>query len=87
MVEPYALAIKKGNISGFFFGTSQLIMFIIFGLLFYIGALFVRDNAGVTVTDMFTAVYAIMFAGMTAGNNSHFMPDTAACKNSAANLF
>lgn len=28
-----------------------------------------------------------MFAGMTAGNNSHFMPDTAACKNSAANLF
>jgi L-serine deaminase len=36
---------------------------------------------------MFTAVYGIMFAGMTAGNNSHFMPDTAACKNSAANLF
>jgi len=28
-----------------------------------------------------------MFAGMTAGNNAHFMPDTAACKNSAANLF
>jgi hypothetical protein len=62
-------------------------MFIIFGLLFYLGALFVRDNQGVTVTDMFTAVYAIMFAGMTAGNNAHFMPDTAACKNSAANLF
>ncbi len=62
-------------------------MFIIFGLLFYLGAIFVRDNKDVTVTDMFTAVYAIMFAGMTAGNNSHFMPDTAACKNSAANLF
>lgn len=28
-----------------------------------------------------------MFAGMTAGNNAHFMPDAAACKNSAANLF
>jgi len=36
---------------------------------------------------MFTAIYAIMFAGMTAGNNAHFMPDAAACKNSAANLF
>lgn len=36
---------------------------------------------------MFTAIYAIMFAGMTAGNNAHFMPDTASCKNSAANLF
>lgn len=81
------MAIKKGNASGFFFGISQLIMFIIFGLLFFLGAVFVRDNPGLTVTDMFTAVYAIMFAGMTAGNNSHFMPDTAACKNSAANLF
>jgi hypothetical protein len=63
-------------------------MFIIVGLLFYLGAIFVRDSNGkITVTDMFTAVYGIMFAGMTAGNNSHFMPDTAACKNSAANLF
>lgn len=36
---------------------------------------------------MFVAVYAITFAGMTAGNNMHFMTDAAACKNSAANLF
>ena len=36
---------------------------------------------------MFTAIYAIMFAGMTAGNNAHFLPDEAACKNSAMNLF
>lgn len=36
---------------------------------------------------MFTAVYAIMFAGMTAGNNAHFMPDAAAAQNAAANLF
>ena len=62
-------------------------MFTIFGILFYLGSLFVRDNEGVSVEKMFTAIYAIMFAGMTAGNNAHFMPDTAACKNSAANLF
>lgn len=36
---------------------------------------------------MFTALYAILFAGMTAGNNAHFLPDEAAAKNSAANLF
>ena len=36
---------------------------------------------------MFTAIYAIMFSAMTAGNNSHFMPDVAAAKNAAANLF
>lgn len=37
--------------------------------------------------DMFTAVYAILFAGMTAGNNAHFAPDAAACQAAAANLF
>jgi len=62
-------------------------MFTIFGLLFYLGSIFVRDNEDVTVADMFTAIYAVLFAGMTAGNNAHFMPDAAACKNSAANLF
>ena len=87
MKKPYKLAVEKGLLSGFFFGLSQLIMFTIFGVLFYLGALFVRDNESVTLDDMFTAIYAVLFAGMTAGNNAHFMPDAAAAKNSAANLF
>jgi hypothetical protein len=37
--------------------------------------------------DVFTAIFSIMFAGMTAGNNGHFLPDVAAAKNSAANIF
>ena len=36
---------------------------------------------------MFTAVYALVFAAMSAGNNAHFMPDAAAANNAAANLF
>lgn len=40
-----------------------------------------------TVEDMFTAVYALMFAAMGAGNNAHFMPGAAATRNAAANLF
>ena len=63
-------------------------MFTIFGILFYLGAIFVRDNPEtVTVEKMFTTIYVFMIAGMTAGNNLHLMPDAAACKNSAANLF
>lgn len=42
MVTPYHLAIKKGNISGVLYGLSQFIMFIIFGLIFFLGAVFVR---------------------------------------------
>lgn len=84
--DPLSIGIKKGNISGILFGISQFIMFIVFALIFYFGTLFIRDN-GLNVADVFTSIYSIMFAGMTAGNNSHFMPDVAAAKNSAANIF
>lgn len=80
------IAIKKGNISGILFGLSQFILFIVFALIFFFGTIFIRD-CGASITDVFTAIYALVFAGMTAGNNSHFMPDVAAAKNSAANLF
>lgn len=87
MDEPLRLAIKKGNLSGFFFGISQIIMFTIFGLLFWLGAIFVRDNADASIEDMFVAIFAILFAGMTIGNNTHFLPDVSSCRIAAANLF
>ena len=86
MVKPYSLAVRKGAFSGFFFGLSQFILFTIFGLLFYLGSIFVRDT-NATVDGMFTAVIAVLFAGMTAGNNAHFMPDAAACNSAAAKIF
>lgn len=61
-------------------------MFVVIALIFYLGSLFVRD-AGVTPNEMFVAVFAIFFAGMTVGNNSQILPDIAECKVSAASLF
>ena len=86
MIRPYKLALKSGNIAGFLFGASQLVMFIIFALVFYIGTLFVRKY-GIDFVDVFTAIYAILFAAMTAGNNTQMMPDLASCKTSATYLF
>ena len=85
--EPESLLVGKGLVTGFLFGLSQLITYIIFGVIFYVGAVFVRDNADVTVEDMFTAMFALTFAGMSTGNNAHFMPDMAACNSAAANIF
>ena len=65
---------KNALVSGFFFGLSQVLNFIVFGLLFYIGTIFMQKY-GVSLLDVFTAVYEIFFAGITIGNNSHFMPD------------
>ena len=61
-------------------------MYVVFALVFYLGTIFIRDN-NLSIADVFIAIYSIMFAGMTAGNNAHFMPDVANAKNSAANIF
>ena len=84
--EPLEIGVKKGNISGLLYGLSQFVMFIIFALIFYLGAVFKRDN-GLDLEDVFTAIYALIFAGMTAGNNMHFMSDAAEGNKAAANIF
>lgn len=61
-------------------------MFIVIALIFYLGSLFVQNNA-VAIDSMFTAIFAIFFSAMTVGNNSHILPDMAECKVSAGNLF
>lgn len=72
--EPFKLALKNGIMSGFFYGISQLIVFVVLALIFYIGSLFVQNNE-VPVKNMFTAVFSIFYSAMTVGNNSHILPD------------
>ena len=86
LIQPQKIGTRKGMISGFLFGMTQIVMFFVFGLIFYLGTVFLRDN-NLDIANVFTAIYAIMFSGMTAGNNAHFMPDAAAAKTSAINLF
>ena len=38
------LANKKGIIAGLSFGFSNLVVFIMYAIIFYIGAIFVRDT-------------------------------------------
>jgi ABC-type multidrug transport system fused ATPase/permease subunit len=77
---------KNGVISGFFYGLSQLVIFTTVPLMFYISSLFVQNN-GVSIDDMFTGIFALFFAAMTIGNNSHMMPDMAECRIAAGKLF
>lgn len=54
--EPQLMLTKNSIISGFFFGLSQVSTYIVFGVLFYIGTIFMK-NYGVSLLDVFTAVY------------------------------
>lgn len=84
--EPQSMLNRNSTISGFFFGLSQVTTFITFGILFYIGTIFIR-NYGVSHLDVLTAVFEVFFAGITIGNNSHFIPDMNEAKISAAHIF
>ena len=84
--KPKKDAIKKGVVSGFLFGCSQLAMFVVFGLVFYVGSLFMR-NYGEGFKDVYMAVFGIMFATMDMGNVMQLIPDAAKATATAKSLF
>jgi ATP-binding cassette subfamily B (MDR/TAP) protein 1 len=61
-------------------------MDIIFALIFFLGAVFLY-NHNLEISDVFTAIYANYYTGLTIGNYSQFMPDAMNAKNAAANIF
>jgi len=61
-------------------------LFVVYGVLFYIGAIFHRDY-DVEVVNMFTDIFAIMNAAFGAGNNNMFMIDIGVAYNAAKNIF
>ena len=83
--QPLKLAYKNSIISGFLYGLSQY-LFLILLLIFYISSHFVQNN-GVSVENMFVAIFSVLFSGLTVGNHLHILPNLGDCKISAANLF
>jgi hypothetical protein len=61
-------------------------LFIIYAIVFYVGAILHRDN-GLTLENMLTAVFTIIFACMRAGQNLHFAGDIGEAENAAINIY
>ena len=80
------IAIKKGNVAGITFGLAQAVISCIFALIFYIGALLIRDK-NIAVLDIYTSIYAIMFTAVQAGGQLHFVPNIAEMKMFCTNVF
>ena len=73
--NPLDASIWKGTKLGLLYGLSQLILMFTFGVLFYFGALIMRDNPDVNLLNIFYSIMSITWAGWYAGNNFYFMPD------------
>jgi ATP-binding cassette subfamily B (MDR/TAP) protein 1 len=77
---------SKKITSGIFFGLSFFILFMTYGLIFYLSSIFIRDN-NLQITDAFSAVFLVLFSGIIAGNNVKSMPDLGMLKITAEKLF
>jgi len=73
--SPMDAAFGKGTRLGLLYGFSQLILNFLLGLLYYFGALIMRDNPDVPLINIFYAIVVIIWSGWYAGNNLYFMPD------------
>ncbi|CAD8176907.1 unnamed protein product [Paramecium pentaurelia] len=83
---PLMKAKERGIYAGLAFGFSQMQMFIINAIVFYVGAILCRDGV-ITIEGMFKSILAITFATMSAGNNAAFAGDIGAAKNASKNIF
>lgn len=83
--EPLKIAVKRGNITGLGFGFAQAAISCIFALIFFLGALFIR-NYHIGVLETYTAIYAVMFAAISAGGNLGFIGDMANAKVALLNV-
>lgn len=80
------MAIKYGNLSGIMFGIGQTLISCLLALIFYFGALLI-DAGRVDVLQVYTSIYAIMFAGVQAGGNMFFLSRLSAAKYAACKYF
>ena len=80
------MSIKYGNLSGILFGIGQTLISLIFALIFLFGAVLIKYNL-IGVQDLYTAIFAVMFAGVQAGGNLYFLGQLEAAKTGSSIYF
>ncbi|CAM9424622.1 unnamed protein product [Ascophyllum nodosum] len=77
---------KRGLIAGAAFGYAQAIIFWVFALLFYVGAILVDDGT-LDFLDFFTAMFAVIFGAFGVGQISADTKDAGEGEQAAAKIF
>ena len=68
------------------YGISYLLQYITFGLIFFFSAVFV-SNYNIDTANSFSAIFLIVFACASAGNNANFVGDASKAKSAANSMF
>jgi len=73
---------SKGHVAGLCYGGSNCLTMNFNSIIFYIGAIFLRDH-GLSTDDMFTSTFAIMYSAMSIGESTTMLADVGLAKNAA----
>jgi len=71
--------VKYGNLAGILFGIGQTLISCTFAVIFLAGSFLIKADA-TTVENIYTAIFAVMFAGVQAGGNLYFLGQLPAAK-------
>ena len=86
LVTPLNNGDKGALVSGVAFGFSELFMFCMWAVAFWVGAVF-YDPVTCGFEGIMMAITGLLFAGITLGNTSQFAPDIGAARVSATHIF
>ena len=86
LAGPEKSAIKSAHLSALALGAGNFFNYGIYGMLFYVGAVIMRDH-GISFTDMFMAIMGINLGCQALSNALQFAPDIGASQKAAANIF
>lgn len=84
--KPVANGRKAALVGGFSFGFSEGFMFALWAIAFWVGAKFI-EQGHCDFLGLMMAVTGLLFAGITLGNVSMFMPDVSSARVAATKIF
>jgi ATP-binding cassette subfamily B (MDR/TAP) protein 1 len=84
--DPVKMGSIKAHIAGVLFGYSSFFQNIVFAFLFYLGAVFIKEDGGEN-EDVFIAIFSIMFAAFGAAQAQQFGPSAGKAAKAAMRIF
>nr|XP_043626218.1 ABC transporter B family member 21-like [Erigeron canadensis] len=83
---PKRVGIKQGLISGAGFGSSLLLLYLVYAAIFYIGALLVEAGK-TTFPEVFQVFLGLSMVAMGVSQSGSSVPDSGKAKTAAASVF
>ncbi|CAI2306935.1 unnamed protein product [Caenorhabditis sp. 36 PRJEB53466] len=84
--EPFNTNLKHAHTYGAVFAFSQSLIFFMYAAAFYLGSIFVNQQAMQPI-DVYRVFFAISFCGQMIGNTTSFIPDVVKARLAASLLF